>query len=217
MHNMKLESDGILISITPFNERDAIAHIFTYKHGVLTGMLRGANIVKQNKPLAGQIGHTTWNARLDSQLGVFHWEYEKNLVVSLMQNPTTLSYINSAFSLIQALLPERESYPKLYEATVILLQNINQSPTERYLDWEIKLLQELGYALDLSHCSGCNTYESLEYLSPRTGRAVCTKCAAPYIPKLYKLPLNLGITLRFLDNICTQQGTQIPLMRKILK
>lgn len=214
---MKLESSGILISLSPFNERDAVARIFTYNHGILVGMMRGANVAKQNKPLVGQYGHVTWNARLDSQLGVFHWECEKNLIASAMQNPTTLSYINAAFSLIQTLLPERAEYPELYNATITLMQHILNNDTDAYLRWEIMLLRELGYALNLTQCSGCGKCESLEYLSPRTGRAVCTQCAAPYINKLYKLPVNLDTTLRFLDSICAQQGTQMPLMRKILK
>lgn len=74
---MKIETYGILINIKPFSERDAIAHIFTKDSGVLVGMLRGAVSAKKNKPLVGQIGNVSWNARLDSQLGVFHWETEK--------------------------------------------------------------------------------------------------------------------------------------------
>ena len=75
---MKLESTGLLISLRPFNERDAVAHIFTREHGIVAGMLRGAVVAKTNKPLVGQIGNATWGARLDSALGVFHWESEKN-------------------------------------------------------------------------------------------------------------------------------------------
>ena len=70
---MKLESNGILIGLRPLNERDAIAHIFTQDYGVVVGVLRGAIVAKKNKPLLGQYGHMVWNARLDSQLGTFHW------------------------------------------------------------------------------------------------------------------------------------------------
>ena len=75
LHNageMKLDSDGILIGLRPFNERDCVARIFTREHGVMTGMLRGAVVAKKNKPLLGQVGVASWNARLDSQLGEFH-------------------------------------------------------------------------------------------------------------------------------------------------
>ena len=84
---MKLESTGILISLRAFNERDAIAQIFSQDFGVVVGMLRGANIAKKNKPLLGQYGHMVWNARLDSQLGAFHWEAERNMSASIILNP----------------------------------------------------------------------------------------------------------------------------------
>lgn len=64
---MKLESNGILIGLRPFNERDAIARVFTRDFGVLVGMMRGANVAKKNRPLLGQVGAVSWNARLDSQ------------------------------------------------------------------------------------------------------------------------------------------------------
>ena len=107
---MQIETDGILINMRPFSERDCIAHIFTPDNGVLVGMLRGAAIAKKNKPLIGQVGRISWVARLDSQLGVFHWEPEKNLSVPLMLNGDLLKIMNAVFALIYTLIPERESY-----------------------------------------------------------------------------------------------------------
>lgn len=214
---MQIETSGILINIRPFSERDAIAHIFTQDNGVLVGMLRGAFGAKKNKSLVGQIGNVSWNARLDSQLGVFHWEPEKNLSASLMQNNDLLKIMNSVFALIYTLIPERGSYESLYIQTVQLLKDIADSanPYDLYLKWEILLLNKLGYALDLTKCSGCHKTENLIYLSPRTGRAVCADCGEPYKDKLYKLPLNLDVTKRFLDNICKAQGVDMPIPRKI--
>lgn len=211
---MKLESNGILISLRPFNERDALAHIFTRDYGVVVGMMRGAVVAKKNKPLVGQMGVMSWNARLDSQLGVFHWDAEKNIAASIMLNQSALMSMNAAFALIDALLPERESYPGLYDETVALLSG---DVVGGYLNWEINLLRELGYALDLTHCSGCGRTDDLHFLSPRTGRAVCVKCAQPYLDRLYRLPLNLGITGRFLESICLQQGADVPIMRRMMK
>ena len=214
---MKLESDGILIALKPFNERDALGHIFTRDNGILVGVLRGAAVAKKNIPQIGQVGCVVWTARLDSQLGVFHWEAERNIAANIMLNPNALMFMNSAFDLLNTLLPEREAYIDLYNATNRLLDCLACGDTDSYLQWEICLLRELGYALDLSKCSGCGRIESLEYLSPRTGRAVCSTCAQPYLAKLYKLPVDTNVTLRFLESICLQQGTQIPLMRKLLK
>ncbi len=211
---MKLESNGILISMRPFNERDAVARIFTRDHGIVVGMMRGAVIAKKNKPLVGQVGVMSWNARLESQLGVFHWVADKNLAASVMMRPDALMAMNSVFALVDALLPERETYSLLYDRTYELLSG---DVLGGYLDWEINLLRDLGYALDLSHCSGCGRTDDLQFLSPRTGRAVCIKCAQPYLDKLYKLPVNLNTTLRFLEGVCMQQGIEVPVMRRMLK
>ena len=210
---MKLETNGIIISLRPFNERDAVAHIFTENYGVLSGMLRGA-VVAKNKPMVGQMGAVAWNARLDSQLGVFHFEAQKNLALAAMMDSSKLAYMNSMFSLIETLLPEREAYTNLYNATLKTLADIN---AESYLQWELNLLRDLGYALDLSKCSGCGRAENLIYLSPRTGRAVCAECGAPYKDKLFRLPINLQTTLRFLESVCRGLDVAVPDYRIFLQ
>ena len=215
---MKLESVGILISLRPFNERDAIAHIFTREYGIVAGMLRGAIVTKNNKPIVGQIGNATWGARLDSALGVFHWESEKNLIAQMMMNFEYIQFINSVFDLIKTLLPEREAYSMLYDETIKFITNLPNAsiPFKEYLNWETTLLRELGFALDLTKCSGCGKTTDLTHLSPKTGRAVCTECATPYKNRLFQLPLTLDTTLNFLGKICDELGTKIPNSRLTL-
>jgi len=211
---MKLESNGLIISLRAFGERDAVAHMFTENHGVLTGMLRGAIVAQKNKPLVGQVGAVVWGARLDSQLGVFHFESQKNLGLSAMMDSGKLAFMNSMFALIETLLPERESYPQLYDATLNALADL--SP-ESYLQWELELLRDLGYALDLSKCSGCGGTDNLIYLSPRTGRAVCGTCGEPYVDKLFRLPINLQTTMRFLESVCRGLDVSMPDYRIFLQ
>lgn len=214
---MQIESMGILINIKPFSERDAIAHVFTRDNGVLVGLIRGANIAKKNKALIGQVGPVSWNARLDSQLGVFHFESEKNLAAPLMMNNDFLKIMNAVFALIYTLIPEREPYENLYVYTLDFLKNLSVAtkPFDLYLNWEICLLKDLGYALDLTKCGGCGKCENLIYLSPKTGHAVCANCGEPYKDKLYKLPLTLSVTKQFINRICDIQNVNIPDARKI--
>ena len=197
----------------PFGERDVVAHIFTEKFGVLSGMLRGAAVAK-NKPMVGQMGAVAWGARLDSQLGVFHFEAQKNLGLVAMMDANKLKYLNAMFSLIETLLPEREAYPNLYNATLKTLADLNM---DSYLQWELVLLRELGYALDFSHCSNCGRTDNLIYLSPRTGRAVCGDCGAPYVGKLFDLPIDLNITLRFVESVCRGLDVSVPEYRIFLQ
>lgn len=217
---MKLESVGILISLRPFNERDSIAYIFTRDYGLMCGMMTGAVVAKKNKPLVGQVGNVSWNARLDSQLGAFHWEPARNMIAPLMADAKRLGFASSCFSLLCALLPEREKYTALFNQTESLINGLAMSGTsssELYLNWEINLLTELGYALDLAACANCGRDDNLTYLSPRTGRAVCEQCAAPYSDKLYNLPVNLAMMKQFLQKILDDQGLkQLPVARQII-
>ena len=213
MFVMKLESVGIIVAMRPFGERDVVAHIFTENNGMLSGMLRGA-VVAKNKPMVGQMGAVAWGARLESQLGVFHFEAQKNLSVAAMMDNKNLAYMNSMFALLVALLPEREAYQNLYAATIDALTGLS---AESYLQWELVLLRELGYALDLSHCANCGRTDDLVFLSPKTGRAVCRNCGAPYVDKLFRLPVNLGITLRFLENACRGLDVSVPNYRIFLQ
>lgn len=225
---MKLESVGILIELRPFAERDTCARIFTRDYGILVGMMKGAQVAKKNKPLTGQIGLVSWNARLDSQLGVFHWEAEKNLCAPLMSDAVALGMMNSAFSLLGLMLPEREKYETLWQETESMLNGLcacmnddlvdkNSFIRQLYLCWEINLLRELGYALDLTRCSGCGRTDNLTHLSPRTSRAVCNECAKPYLDRLYTLPVDFDTTKKFLEKIITEQGGKdLPLVRKLI-
>lgn len=215
---MKLESIGILISMRPFGERDVVARVFTRDFGVMCGTMRAVQVMTRRKPLVGQIGNVAWNARLDSQLGAFHWDATTNPTAPIMMSAKKLALFNSAFDLISVLLPEREQYRELYDETVDFVKKLAISDDDdgAYLNWEMVLLRELGYALDLSHCSGCGSRDNLHFLSPRTGRAVCDNCAAPYIGRLYELPPTLTTTLHFIENICTAQGADIPLSRRRL-
>lgn len=215
---MKLESDGILIDLRPLTERDSLARVFTRDYGVISGMMRGAVVAKKNRPLTGQAGVAVWNARLDSQLGVFHWDAVRNMAAPLMSDAGRLGMMNAAFALIVSLLPERERYDALYDETLCLLNNLAgvMSPAVAYLAWEEIFLRDIGYALDLSACAGCGRHDDLNYLSPRTCRAVCDACAAPYRDRLYSLPMTLDTGRRLLENICTAQGAHLPPARQML-
>jgi len=214
---MKLESNGILIGLRPIGERDCVAMIFTREYGMLHGVMRGAVVAKKNRALVAQVGLATWNARLESQLGAFHWESSENLSAHLIGDIRTLSCMNAMFALIDTLLPERESYTNLYDMTLSMLRDMSpENAMDKYLEWEMGLLRELGYALDLSRCSGCGKKDDLQFLSPKTGRAVCGDCAAPYTNKLYKLPVTLDTTMRFISGVCNQQGVNVPPARAYL-
>lgn len=126
---MKLETVGILVSLRPFGERDAVARIFTRDYGLMCGVLRAAFASHQRRrPMVGTVGDVAWNARLDSQLGAFHWDANHNPGAALMMCGYTLCFMNAAFELIGALLPERERFDGLYDETLNLLAQLARVP-----------------------------------------------------------------------------------------
>ena len=197
---MKFESIGLIIELKSFGARDFVARVFTKDFGVICGLFKAGQVLKA-KPMLGQFGHVSWNARLDSQLGSFHFENEKNLTLSFFNSPEKLKYVNCSFSLLSKMLPEREKYEKLFVETLHFLENSISDIEERYLNWEQTLLAELGYGLMLGACGNCGKKNDLIFISPKTRRAICRICGEEYKDKLFKFPINLNITKRFLEEI----------------
>ncbi|GHS96983.1 DNA repair protein RecO [Bacteroidia bacterium] len=223
---MKLESVGIIVGLRPFEDRDALARIFTRDFGILSGILKGAQVAKR-KPLIGQIGAVSWNARLESQLGAFHFESDKNLLAPLFAWSDALALANSALALCAAFLPEREKYPALFLQTIKMFELLNQIPdktasgvsgmTHYYLSWEIDMLREMGYAMDLTRCGGCGRCADLTHISRRTGRAVCSVCAAPYAEHCFEMPVTLLVTRHFLERAAADLGMRsLPVERELV-
>lgn len=140
------------------------------------------------------------------------------MAAPLMADAVRLAMMNAVFALIASLLPERECYGALYAATVDFLAAMANSPrpVDTYLTWEAEFLRDIGYAMDLSSCAGCGTRENLNYMSPRTCRAVCDSCAAPYADRLFRLPMTMQTGFRLIERICAEQGAVMPPARQIL-
>jgi len=202
---MKLESVGIIVELRPFGERDLIGKVFTQGYGVLCGMFKAGQVSK-SKPQVGQMGRVSWNARLEAQLGAFHFENEKNLIAGIFGDAAELARASAAFALLAAMLPEREAYPALYMDTLALAAGAFS-----YLDWEIHLLAEMGYAMALGSCGNCGTEDNLEFISPKTARAICAECGRPFTDKLFKMPLTLETTKYFLSQIA-----DLPVARNLI-
>ena len=202
-----MESNGIIIELRPFGERDFVGRVFSSDFGILAGIFKAGQIAK-NKPLVGQSGKVSWNARLDSQLGSFHFENERNLLAAFFSNAEKLKYANACFALLSAFLPEREKYGKLFFDTLRLFSDLTP---ESYLEWEQGLLAELGYGFALEKCGNCGAKENLAYISPKTGRAICESCGQAYKDKLFGFPVSLDVTKYFLEQIA-----ELPMSRKII-
>ncbi|MFN6978759.1 MAG: DNA repair protein RecO, partial [Gemmobacter sp.] len=131
-----------------------------------------------------------WRARTDAQLGTFTVEPLRPRAPALMHEARALAALSSVCALAQRALPERAAHPGLYRATLVLLDALAELPDWPilYLHWELRLLEDLGFALDLDTCAVSGAAEGLAYVSPRTGRAVTAAAAGPWADRLMPLP-----------------------------
>lgn len=186
---MRWEDDGIVLACRAFGESSAIVELFTPRHGRHAGLVKGG-LGKRLRPVLqlGNMVRGVWRARLEEQLGILTVEPVAAHGTACFDDAAALDAIAAMAALLQR-FPERDPHPSLYAESVALLAAFTQPgwmPT--YLRWELTLLDEAGFGLDLSCCAATGATEDLRYVSPRTGRAVGGEAGAPYADRLLALP-----------------------------
>lgn len=184
--------EGVILSLRPHGESAAIAGIFTRTHGRHAGVVRGGGARRLAPVLQpGNQVQAEWRARLADHLGVFTVEPLRSRA-HLLGDRLALAGLASACALLHLALPEREPHPALWPATVALFDLLGGPGwPAAYLRWELLLLAELGYGLDLRRCAVTGAAEGLAYVSPRTGRAVSRAGAGDWADRLLPLPEGL--------------------------
>ncbi|MGI9389623.1 MAG: DNA repair protein RecO [Boseongicola sp.] len=188
---MEWREEGILLAVRRHGESAAIIEVFTENHGRHAGVVRGGSSRKIAPILQpGAQLDVTWRARLEDHLGVFTVEPVRSRAAQLMEGRETLAALNAVTALLSFALPEREAHGALYQRTHALLDMMGDGPywTLAYLRWELALLEDLGFGLDLSRCTVTGASGDLAYVSPNTGRAVSVSGAGEWAERL--LPLS---------------------------
>lgn len=193
---MEWRAEGLLLIKRRHGENAAIIEVLTEAHGRHAGIVRGGTS-RRIAPLLqpGSQLDLTWRARLEDHLGTFTVEPVKSRAAALMGDRRMLAGLNALTSLLVYALPEREAHPMLYSRTLTVLDMMEEGPfwTLAYLRWEMALLEDLGFGLDLTSCAVTGATEGLAYVSPRTGRAVSSKGAGEWAGRLLPLsPALLG-------------------------
>jgi DNA repair protein RecO (recombination protein O) len=190
---MEWRDEAILLSTRPLGEGTALIDVFSGLHGRYAGALRGGASRKMAAVLQpGAQLDVTWRARLDSQLGSFAVEPVRGRAGALLSDRLALLALGAVCALTRYALPERQGYPVFYHHTVTLLDRLGQPGwLQDYAIWELTLLEETGYGLDLQHCAVTGATDGLAYVSPKTGRAVTADAAGPYADRLLPLPAGL--------------------------
>lgn len=188
---MEWRDQGILLCARPHGETAAIIEVFTPAHGRHAGVVRGGTSRKIAPALQpGAQLDVLWRARLEDHIGSFQVEPVRSRAATAMADRLSLAGLNAVTALLSFCLPEREAHPALYRETEKLLDLLGQVDVWplAYLRWEVRLLHEMGYALDLEKCAVTGTQEDLAYVSPKSGRAVSRAGAGEWADKLLPLP-----------------------------
>jgi DNA repair protein RecO (recombination protein O) len=200
---MDWQDEAIVLSARHYGEHDAILTVLTRENGRHLGLLRGGFSRRQRPTIElGNRLQASWRARLEEQLGNFQIECLHSVAALLLDQPRRLAALASACSIVDAALPEREPHPEIFTDLDILIAQLTeetQAPFETvpdgdlawlssYVRWEITLLTDLGFGLDLSHCAVTGETDDLAFVSPKTGRAVTAAAGHIYRERLLSLP-----------------------------
>ncbi|WP_196259049.1 DNA repair protein RecO [Pelagibacterium limicola] len=191
---MEWSAEGLIIGIRRHGETSLILETMVPGKGRWLGLVRGGRSAKQAAFLqAGNSALLTWRARLEDHLGLFTVEATKLRAAGMLTDRTRL-YLCQLLADHLRLLPERDPHDALLDAILALL-DADCTPAELGAElarFEIYLLEELGFGLDLESCAATGALENLTHVSPKTGRAVSAQAAEPYKDRLLRLPPFLG-------------------------
>ncbi|KAJ56922.1 DNA recombination protein RecO [Actibacterium mucosum KCTC 23349] len=188
---MEWRDEGSVLAVRPHGEHAAIVELFTAEHGRHVGVVRGGASRKMAPILQpGAQVQATWKARLEDHMGAFTIEPLRSRAGDVLGDRLALSGLNAICALLSFSLPEREAHPALYQRTQVLLDLLPHPDAWplAYLRWEVALLDELGFGLDLTRCAVTGSLDDLAYVSPKTGRAVSAEGAGKWADRLLPLP-----------------------------
>jgi DNA repair protein RecO (recombination protein O) len=202
---MDWRDEGVLLSMRPHGESAAIIEVLTAAHGRHAGVVRGGASRKMAATLQpGSQLQLDWRARLDDHIGTFTVEPLRSRA-HVLSDRLALAGLLSICALLRAALPEREPHPVLWAETLPLLDALGAPGwTSAYVRWEVLLLEELGFGLDLTACAVTGATEGLAYVSPKSGRAVSAAGAGQWADRLLPLPAGLSGTAEMTDEALIQ-------------
>ena len=187
---MEWRDEGIILGTRRHGETSAILEVMTRAHGRHMGLVRGGRSRKLQPVLQpGNRVDLVWRARLDEHLGLFQAEALEMNAARLMDSAVAVYGLQLLAAHLR-LLPERDPHDALYETLGVMLVHLDDADAagELLARFELLVLDELGFGLDLTCCAATGVREDLVYVSPKSGRAVSRDAGAPWHDKMLALP-----------------------------
>src|ERR1700742_3467155 len=187
---MEWTDEGIVLGVRRHGESSAIVELLTRSHGRHLGLVRGG-ASKRMRPLLqpGNSVTAVWRARLDEHLGYYLIEATRLRAATLLASSHAVYGVTHLASLAR-LLPERDPHEDIYEMLERTLDDFDDAgeAAVHLVRFELAMLTELGFGLDLSNCAATGDTEDLVYVSPKSGGAVSRTAGEPWRERLLRLP-----------------------------
>jgi DNA repair protein RecO (recombination protein O) len=183
--------EAIVLATRPHGESSLLVQLLTRERGRHAGLAKGGQGKKARAIYQpGNRVTATWKARLEEQLGQLVCDLVRGDVALFIEDGDRLACFSAAASVAEAALPEREAMPRVYETFASLLAALAEDRAwlAHFVAWELDLLAEIGFGLDLARCAVTGSTEHLAFVSPKSGRAVSFAAGQPYQDKLFRLP-----------------------------
>jgi DNA repair protein RecO (recombination protein O) len=187
---MEWTDDGIVLGVRRHGESSAIVELLTRAHGRHLGLVRGGSS-KRMRPMLqpGNSVRAVWRARLDEHLGYYQIEGTRLRAASLLESSHAVYGVTHLASLAR-LLPERDPHQDIFEMLERTLDDFNDAreAAVHLVRFELAMLTELGFGLDLENCAATGETADLAYVSPKSGGAISRAAGEPWRERLLRLP-----------------------------
>jgi DNA repair protein RecO (recombination protein O) len=187
---MEWTDEGIVLGTRRHGEANAIVEIMTQDHGRHLGLVRGGSGSRMRPVLQpGNAVRAVWRARLDEHLGHYTVEVVRPHAVALLSASHVVYGVTHLAALCR-LLPERDPHREVHDHLAAILDHLEDRLAAAMLvvRFELQMLGELGFGLDLSACAATGSNDDLAFVSPKSGRAVSRTAAEPWQDRLLRLP-----------------------------
>jgi DNA repair protein RecO (recombination protein O) len=187
---MQWTDEGIVLGVKRHGEASAIVELMTREHGRHLGLVRGGGGSRLRPVLQpGNTVNAVWRARLDEHLGSYTVEALRARA-SIVLGASHAVYGITHLAALTRLLPERDPHPAVYARLDEILDHLHDAEWAGAMvaRFELAMLTELGFGLDLAQCAATGETTNLAYVSPKSGRAVSRAAGEPWRDKLMQLP-----------------------------
>lgn len=193
---MEWVDQGIILKINKFSDNSAIVTCLCKNKGIYTSIVKSA-LIPKNRYIyqVGNLVEVKWQARLEEHMGVFKLDLISSYGNKVIFDKLKLTSILALSELLSDILLKHNPVPYIYEDLIELCElmlkqeDVYQNYWKiKYILFELELIKETGFGLDLTECASTGQKENLVFISPKSGRAVSYEAGEIYKDKLFTIP-----------------------------